>query len=316
MNARPLELLVTLWPSLPYFERYSHDARVMGGIRLNSAMLGLSDLDRELEIIRAVRPRAPLFFDVKGRQMRVVEATVSETDHHLEIVLNHPIQVETPVPVLFKSSIGCAILDHLEEDGRRLVFRDAPDDNYLVHAGESIHIRHPSLRVLGPIFTDLEKEKIAKVHAAGCTRWFLSYVESARDLDEFQELVGRDAELRLKIESQNGMRYVANEFRKRDNVSLVAARGDLYVEVERPHEIARFTKEIIAADPEATVGSRLLLSTLESPVPSCADFSELAWLYDIGYRRMMLCDEMCLREDLLSRAVDAFDQFREHYTSK
>ncbi|MFM9718940.1 hypothetical protein, partial [Streptomyces galilaeus] len=59
--------------------------------------------------------------------------------------------------------------------------------------------------------------------------------------------------------------------------------------------------------------SRLMLSVLGGPVPSCADFSELAWLYDIGYRRVMLCDEICLREDLLGSAVRAVDEFRGYY---
>jgi hypothetical protein len=56
-----------------------------------------------------------------------------------------------------------------------------------------------------------------------------------------------------------------------------------------------------------------MLSVVDEPVPSCSDFLELAWLYDIGYREMMLCDELCLKKDLLTAAVNAFDGFRTAY---
>jgi len=56
-----------------------------------------------------------------------------------------------------------------------------------------------------------------------------------------------------------------------------------------------------------------MLSVIHEPVPSCADFLEMAWLYDIGYRSMMLCDELCLKEDLLATAINACQSFREHY---
>jgi hypothetical protein len=85
------------------------------------------------------------------------------------------------------------------------------------------------------------------------------------------------------------------------------------VELEHPHEILGAMKVLIEKDPEACVGSRMLLSVVNDPVPSCADWHELAWLYDIGYRRMMLCDELCLKDDLLSTAVNAFQAFRLSY---
>lgn len=307
---RDLQLMVTLWPSFPHFPKFAADPRLRG-IRLNSAMMAPTELTKELELAAAPEVEVPLWFDVKGRQMRVAE--VIPDDDHLDLRLNHPIFVRTPATVLFKAGADAARLDRLEEGGRRLVFQGGP--HYLVREGESLHIRHPSLEIRGPLFTDAELEKIAMVRAAGCRRWFLSYVEEAADVDRFLELVGRDAEVMLKIESPRGLDYVARDFVKRENLTLVAARGDLYVELERPHEILAATKLIVERDPEACVGSRILLSTIQSGVPECADFSELAWLYDIGYRSMMLCDEICLKEKLLARAVNAFDAFRQAYAA-
>jgi pyruvate kinase len=150
-------------------------------------------------------------------------------------------------------------------------------------------------------------------------------VEESRDVDQLLELVGKDAEVWLKIETERGLQYVAEKFQKRDNLVLVAARGDLYVEIARPHDIMAALKLIVGKDPMACAASRIFLSVVPNPlrdadknvrpaeVPSCADFLELAWLRDIGYRRMMLCDELCLNENLLAAAVNAFGSFKSVY---
>ena len=340
---RDLELLVTLWPSFPHFPRFIKDHR-LSGIRLNSAMISNPELEAELGLIKDLDPKLPLYFDVKGRQLRVEEVHLNPD--YLDITLNHPISVELPALVIFKAGADDAMLLRVEEDGKRLIFDGGP--RFMVNPGESLHIKHPSLKVSGGLFSDLELAKIERVKKEGFTRFFLSYVESQRDVDEFLEIVGSDSEVWLKIENQKGLDYVANEFRKKPNLSLVAARGDLYIESVMPHDILPALKLIIEKDPEACLGSRILLSVVQPQLtevkralyfmeaneidktkvegiidqltqpqePSCADFCELAWLYDIGYRRMMLCDELCLKEDLLAEAINAFDAFRESYTKK
>jgi pyruvate kinase len=302
MKNKVPELSVTLWPSFPHFKRFAHDSRV-DGIRLNSAMMSNPELDKELEIVKGMTSSNPLFFDVKGRQLRVTE--VIPNKDYLDIRLNHPISVKTPSVVLFKAGADVALLDRLEEDGQRLIFEGGP--RYNVIAGESLHIRDKSLEVRGNIFTPQEIQKIEKVRAAGFNKYYLSYVEQQSDVDQFLELVGRDAEVWLKIESLAGMKYAINTFKKKDNLVLVAARGDLFVELDKPHHMIHALRAIIKADPEACVGSRILLSVIDSPVPSCADLIEIAWLNDIGFRRMLLCDELCLKENLLATAVAVFD---------
>lgn len=86
-----------------------------------------------------------------------------------------------------------------------------------------------------------------------------------------------------------------------------------HVEIDKPHYMMEAMKTIIKADPDAYVGSRILLSLVKGPVPECADLTDLAWLYDIGYKKMMLCDELCLKENLLARAVNVFECFRQAY---
>ena len=301
-------LSVTLWPSFPHFARFVHDARI-SNIRLNSAMMNAVELDVELDRIAHMDIDKPLYYDIKGRQLRVTE--VVPNDDFLDIRINHPIQVDTPTPVLFKAGADVALLREVVEDGRRLQFFGGP--KYKVKEGESLHIREPSLKVSGSQFTPAEFEKIQKVKAAGFRHWFLSYVQCQEDVDEFRKLVGEDATVNLKIEDKRGLKFVEERFVKTPNTNLVLARGDMYVELDRPHEILGATKTLVRKDPDAICGSRLLLSTVTDAVPSCADWSELAWLADIGYVNFMLCDELCLKEPLLARAVNAFQAFRETY---
>ncbi|MBT5023570.1 hypothetical protein HOK51_05545 [Candidatus Woesearchaeota archaeon] len=316
MNARKnkqrfkdLELSVTLWPTFPHFEQFALDKR-LSAIRLNSAMVGGDRLDNELTLAKKLQGAVPMYFDLKGRQLRIREVNADKSN--LELTLNHPIEVKTPVEVLFKAGEDYAVLDRVV-DGKHLIFDGGPE--FMVYEGESLHIRDPSLNVTGPIFLDYEIEKIEKSMKAGFDKYFLSFVESQRDIDEFRELVG-DSHIYAKIESKAGLRYVQNEFRRSDNLNLMAARGDMYVEVDKPHDILNAMKLIINKDPDAGVGSRMLLSVMDKPVPSCADLSELAWLYDIGYRKMMLCDELCLKGDLLGTAVNVFESFRNSYARR
>ena len=306
---KDLELMVTLCPTFPHYERFARDSRIQG-VRLNSAMVFGDEVDAEINAANAVSGARPLYFDIKGRQLRIME--IHSNPNRLEFTLNHPIEVETPIPVLFKAGSDVALLTDVTEHGHRLIFDGGP--KWKVKAGESICIRHPSLKISGPVYCDYEIRKIYKVIDSGFKRFFLSYVEEERDLSEFYDILGfPPEEVILKIESKKGLEYVANKWKKYDDVSLCAARGDMFVEIDKPHEILAAQKLIAKKDPQALVGSRILLSIVTNPVPECHDFSDLAWLYDIGYRRMMLCDELCLKESLLGTAVNVFESFRNVY---
>jgi hypothetical protein len=309
---KDLDLMVTLCPTFPHYRRFATDKRI-SGIRLNSAMVFGSEVDAEIEAANSVANAQPLYFDIKGRQLRIQE--VHPHPARLEFTLNHPIEVETPIPVLFKAGSDVALLTDVTDHGHRLVFEGGP--KWKVKAGESICIRHPSLKINGPVYCDYEIEKIDKVVTGGFRRFFLSYVEEDRDLEEFYDILNFPPdEVILKIESKKGLEYVAKKWKKHDGVSLCAARGDMYVEIDKPHEILAAQKLIAEKDPQALVGSRILLSVVQQPVPECHDFSDLAFLYDIGYRRMMLCDELCLKEPLLGTAINVFDSFRNVYATE
>jgi hypothetical protein len=300
----PLTFHVTLWPAFPHFSRFAADPRVQG-IRLNSAMMKASEIDDDFER-EVARARAPLWFDIKGMQMRVKEV-LSYRDH-LEFVLNRPVKVKTPCTVWFKAGEDAGTCVEIR-NGTHFVF--APGGpQYNVSAGESIHIRDAACEVGGETFMPHEVEKIERVRGLGFTRWYLSYVYKQRHVDEFRELIGPNAELILKIENEAGLRYVAEQYRPTPNTRLMAARGDLFVELARPHQIVSACRQIVVADPDAFVGSRMLLSLVRGDTPSCADLFELEALRLMGFRNFLLCDELCLKEDMLGAAVNVFDACR------
>lgn len=304
---RPVNLHSTLWPAFPHFSRFASDQR-LAGLRLNSAMMAASEIDIDF-IDKRKAATVPLWFDIKGMQLRIREVVCDHTCDHLEFIVNRPVRCKTPCTVYFKAGEDYARLLEIR-DGKHFIFEKGPQ--YIVKEGESIHIKDPQLDVGGELLLDYEMEKIAKVQALGFNSWYLSYVFSQKHVDEFREVIGPDAQLILKIENKAGLEY-ASRFKATPNTHLMAARGDLFIEVDWPHQIMEACKLVIERDPEAFAGSRMLLSVVNQPVPSCADLCELAWLYDIGYRNFLLCDELCLKEPLLARAVNVFDAFRKSY---
>ena len=70
--------------------------------------------------------------------------------------------------MLFKAGLDNAVLHHLEEGGRRLVFKGGPKFNVL--SGESLYVRDPELQILGDLIIPEEVTKIEKCRKAGFTK--------------------------------------------------------------------------------------------------------------------------------------------------
>jgi len=271
---------------------------------MNGLFFRACDLKAEVASIPA-SATVPLWFDAKGRQLRV-EESISHADH-LELVLNHRIDLPLPHPIIFKAGEDWATVERITE-GNRLHMKADGFPKYRVKAGDSIHFRDEHLTIRdSKLFTNDEVEKIQAAYKMGHRKFYLSYVEQQRDLEEFQELVGKDSEIILKIESKKGLQFVQRDFCKQPNVRLMAARGDLYVEVDHPHDILAAQRLIIAMDRDALVGSRMMLSLFNNTVPSCSDICEIGLLRSIGYRSFLLCDDLCKEGKALGRAVATFE---------
>ncbi|MFQ5409472.1 MAG: pyruvate kinase, partial [Anaerolineales bacterium] len=261
------------------------------GFRLNTVMPVRGGPGEALA--RLSKYEQPLWVDLKGRQLRVVGAAIPP---YTEVHLSHPIRVDTPVDAFF--SDGQERVRVVDVDGDRLILADGP--RRLVGPGESINIVHPSLEIEGTL-TETDHAYLAAMHAAQLRRVMLSYVESPTDVQEVRDLLPA-AEVMLKIETERGLAFARRHGAAHGR--LLAARGDLFVEVLQPHRVIGALHEILAADPQAVVASRVFDSLARHPVPESADIGDVAFLLTLGYRTFLLGDAVCLQRDSVIAALN------------
>lgn len=296
-----ISAIVTIPPYASFLDEVAAHP-IVSGLRLNTVM-PLRETKREvLERLSKFKP--PLWVDLKGRQLRVAEPAMPP---FTEIKLSHAIHVKTPVDAYF--SDGNERVRVAAVDGKRLIMEDGP--RRMVGPGESVNIIHPSLEIEGTL-TETDRAYLAAMKELGLTKVMLSYVESAGDVDEAKSLLP-NAEVVSKIETQKGLDFARRE--KSKYGQLMAARGDLYIEVLQPHKIIPALKTIIQADPTAIVASRILDSLVWTPVPVSADISDVAFLMEIGYRTFMLGDQVCMKRESVIEALNLLQSISESKVS-
>jgi pyruvate kinase len=186
--------------------------------------------------------------------------------------------------------------------------------------GMSVTILDPSLKVKGYL-TQRDKEYVEAARSNGIHTYMLSFVEQKKDIDDLLAL-DKEAQIVAKIESKKGMDFVSTVYPRyrsllsgsENRVTLMAARGDLYLQLDMPHQIIEACKDIAAADSHAIMASRLL-GSVEDPdkVPRCHDLTDITCGMYQGYRRFMLGDDVCRREDSLRAAIGLFKKLEEAY---
>jgi pyruvate kinase len=232
-----------------------------------------------------------------------------------EIGLSHPIKLDMskgPIKLYMQDGYDSAMIAEVAADGKSLIMLNGP--KRVVGGGESINILDPSLEILGNLTeNDINYINIAK--DLGIHTYMLSYVEQDSDITDVLDL-DSEAKIVAKIESIKGLQWVASGYAKfKDKVRLMAARGDLYVEVgvNRPDRILRALRLIIRTDPTAIVASRILTSLREKSRPICPDITDIDSMLSMGYRHFMVGDDICFDEDALMLGLDMLAAIGEGY---
>jgi len=289
------------------FSREILQSPLIEGIRCNT---GAPTIDSKVQILNTfqttIYPIKP-WIDLKCRELRLIkEATIPQD--YLEI--NHKIEVETPVALYYNEGNEYVIIDEVK-DGTKL--RVKPPDNYTgsetikFGKGASINISDPSLKIEGYLtINDIDYINAAK--EVELHNYLLSYVESSEDINALIEL-DPQANIIAKIESKKGLEFIRAGYDQiKDKVRLLAARADLYIELDRPHEILKALKVIIQKDSSAIGASRILESFLElEKVPRCTDFTDLGYLKELGYKTLLLGDDICQNKEALSSALGVLE---------
>jgi hypothetical protein len=285
-----VQAIVTAPPYADFLDEVAQHPLVCG-FRLNTVMpLRGGPVEA---LTRLQRLGRPLWVDLKGRQLRVVGAAIPP---YTEVRLSHRIRVKTLVDAFFSDGTECVRVAAV--DGDRLILADGP--RRLIGPGESVNIVHPSLEIEGTL-TETDRTYLTAMHELGLKQVMLSYVESPADVEEVRQLLP-EADLILKIETERGLAFARQHGAAHGR--LMAGRGDLYVEVLRPHRLVSALRDLITADPEAIVASRLFDSLAYDPVPASADIGDVAFLLALGYRTFMLGDMVCLQRDSVMEALN------------
>jgi pyruvate kinase len=286
----PFQAIVTVPPHARFLrEVASHP--LVSGLRLNTVMPIAGPLKDTLERLAALGK--PLFIDLKGRQLRVKEAAVPP---FTELRLTHRLKVETPCRAYFSDGRESALV--LACEGDKLILEDGP--RRVVGPGESVNIPDASLAVEG-VLTDKDAEYVTTARALGLHDFMLSFVESPSDLDAVRAL-DPAARIVAKIESRRGLAAALDGGLGR----LMAARGDLFVELA-PHELPGAMRAILARDKDAILASRLFPSLASSLEPAAQDVTDAAFAIALGYRTLMLGDEVCLRRESVISALNLLE---------
>ena len=285
-----IQAIVTVPPYASFIKEVAAHPLV-GGLRLNTVMPLKEDISTLLKRLSSFGK--PVWVDLKGRQLRVVGAAIPP---YTEVTLSHHLMVDTPVTAFFADGREYAEVIGVNEN--RILLADGP--RRLIGPGESVNIPHPSLRIAGTL-TDNDHAYLAAMRELGLHQVMLSFAECADDAAEVRGLLP-GVELVQKIESLRGLHHARQT--KATHGRLMAARGDLYVEVGQPHRIARAVQEIVQADPNAIVASRLFESLAFHPVPNSADIGDAAHLLHIGYRTFMLGDSICFKRESVLEALN------------
>jgi len=294
-----ISAIVTAPPYANFLEEVARHPLV-SGFRLNTVMPLRTGPREALELLN--KYGQPVWVDLKGRQLRVAGAAMPP---FTEIKLSHKIKVETPVDAYFSDGNERARVAAV--DGDRIILEEGP--RRMIGPGESVNIMHPSLEIEGTL-TDTDKAYLAAMKEMGMGRVMLSYVESADDVEEVKKLLP-GAEVVLKIETQRGLDFAGKHGARHGR--LIAARGDLYVEVLRPHKIIDAVRTVIHSDRNAIAASRIFDSLAWQPVPVSADIGDAAFLLEIGYRTFMFGDQVCLKRDSVIEALNLLEAIADSY---
>lgn len=234
-----------------------------------------------------------VWIDIKGRQLRIIKWA---DPLYSCIELNHNIEVEYPAKIFFRNG-DCVNITHIE--GNKVLVDPLPKQ--ALGAGQSVNIIAKNIAIDGYL-TDTDKHYLQACRQEGLNDIMASFVESFDDLSQILRIVP-NANIVSKIESLKGIEFVSENIIS----GLMAARDDLFIESGQNYSMLNLLKIIIERDPQAICASKIFTSLEKRDNVDFADYADLHLMYSLGYRRFMLCDNVCNYS--LKKAIDAWEGF-------
>ena len=240
------------------------------------------------------RYKKVLYVDLEGRQLRVARWIPFEAG---TVTLNRDFEITPPARVHIRNA-GWFNLVAADPAKRKIYIENGPKfglGQYYFGESQSVHIVGGDFNVRG-YFGGLDSEYVMASVKLGINHFMLSFVEYASDLDEFygyfSERRGFKQSIVLKIESQEGLKFIQKRtLASNSNEKLMAARDDLLISFgDNPIGIFKALQDIIKADPNAILASRIMHGVQDSGEITMGDISDLILMSQIGYKNFMFSD--------------------------
>ena len=277
----------TLIATLPNLNRIDKVKEILKnqnicGARFNTGVNCLMNIPEVIYTLKELSNMygKPIWIDIKGRQLRI---TKWADPSYEAIELNHNVEIVYPAKIYFRNGTST---DIVRTKGNKIIVDPIPKS--AVGAGQSVNIIAKDLEILGYL-TESDKEYLQSCNEIGMNNIMASFVESESDIKEIIKYLP-NANITSKIESLKGIKYILEN---NEEKSLMAARDDLYIESGMNANILRYLKYIIEKDPNAICASRIFTSLERQNYIDFSDYTDLELMYSLGYRKFMLCDNIC-----------------------
>lgn len=295
--------------TLPLYPKYRTDVAahpLVTALRFNTITPLDTSIQAAVDGLLGVANPKPLWLDLKARQLRITQFAYLPESY---VTINHRIRVDTPCTVYFRDCTST--LERVLEGDKLLLTRP----ERVVGQGESINILDDSLEVDG-FLTEQDCEYVEAFARRDQHRYMLSFVQSRGDCEALWKL-DPQAEIIAKIEDRRGLRFVTEEYPAMPRKPrLMLAADDLYIHMGRDKTaMLSALHHMITADSRAIAASRLFTS-LHDPEHdrlnevSLGDLAYLWLLESLGYRTLMLSDEICRLRDVFAAVMMVYEQYR------
>ena len=291
-------ILIATLPSLSNLRKVESVFQnpLVSEVRFNTGAQTPYSVEETLEILKklSIEYDKKLWIDIKGRQLRV---TKWADPLYSCIEVSHHVQVSYPAQIYFRNGDKVNIT-HIK-DGNKLFVDPLP--RQALGAGQSINIIARNIEIEGYL-TEKDKQYLTACKKLDLPYIMASFVESFEDLAQILQFLP-NAQIVSKIESLKGLAFISQY----QVPQLMAARDDLYIQTGQNHSMLTHLKSIIERDSEAICASKIFLSLETRDAIDLADFADLELMYNMGYRRFMLCDNVCNYS--FAKAIQAWENF-------
>lgn len=272
--------------------------------RLNCSHLTTEGLGDSIALVRRAAPFAAVLVDVQGPKMRYVGAERNLVEGE-EAEFSF---AELGLDDLVNGAGGLSI-----NPGQRLLLHDGRISTRIVSANEvSLRVRVvdggvlkrgkgvnlPDTSISGDLLSEKDKSDIAVARREGVEIVAVSFVQSARDVQQVRRLFGSAGLVIAKIERPQALADLDGILEACDGV--MAARGDLGVEIpyeDVPPVQRRLARRAIETGRISICATEMLESMISSTRPTRAEVADVSAAVRDGFDAVMLSGETAIGDD-------------------